>query len=212
MMTIEQSKLITETGEGAPAGELLRRYWQPAALSDELAGPRPVRPVRLLGRDMVLFRDSTGQLGLLDRDCPHRGADLAFGRLEENGLRCLFHGWLFDRNGTLLANCRRSRRSSQLCTRVVQRSYPVVERNGIIFAYLGVRRAAGISRRSIVSSRRTATCSRSRGIWTATGCRRSKSGSTRRTRVSCIAFSKTPTRRRTMAGSSAPRRRTATCR
>lgn len=136
MMTIEQSKLMTETGEGAPAGELLRRYWQPAALSEELAGPRPVRPVRLMGRDMVLFRDSSGEFGLLDRDCPHRGADLAFGRLEENGLRCLFHGWLFDRNGRCLQTPAEPT-SSQLCTRVVQRSYPVIERNGIIFAYLG---------------------------------------------------------------------------
>ena len=102
MMTVEQSKLITETGEGTPAGDLLRRYWQPAALSEELSGPRPVRPVRLFGRDLVLFRDAQGALGLLDRDCPHRGADLAFGRLEDGGLRCLFHGWLFDRHGKCL--------------------------------------------------------------------------------------------------------------
>src|SRR5687768_7120662 len=136
MMTVEHGKLITETGEGAPAGELLRRYWQPAALAEELAGPRPIRPVRVLGRDMVLFRDGAGQLGLLDRDCPHRGADLAFGRLEDGGLRCLFHGWLFDRTGRCLQTPAEPE-GRQLCTRVVQRSYPVVERNGIVFAYLG---------------------------------------------------------------------------
>lgn len=136
MMTKEQNELVTETGEGTPAGELLRRYWQPAALSEELAGPRPVRPVRLLGRDMVLFRDGDGHLGLLDRDCPHRGADLAFGRLEDGGLRCLFHGWLFDRSGRCLQTPAEPE-GRQLCTRITQRSYPVVERNGIVFAYLG---------------------------------------------------------------------------
>jgi phthalate 4,5-dioxygenase len=136
MMTVEHSRLITETGEGTPAGELLRRYWQPAALSEELTGPRPVRPVRLFGRDLVLFRDREGQLGLLDRDCPHRGADLAFGRLEDGGLRCLFHGWLFDREGRCL-QMPADPQGPQLCARVRQRSYPVVERNGIIFAWLG---------------------------------------------------------------------------
>jgi nitrite reductase/ring-hydroxylating ferredoxin subunit len=136
MMTNEQNKRVTETGEGTPAGALLRRYWQPAALSEELNGPRPVRPVRLLGRDLVLFRDEHGQLGLLDRDCPHRGADLAFGRLEDGGLRCLFHGWLFDRAGRCL---QRPAEPNGLkpCSSVVQRSYPVMERNGIVFAYLG---------------------------------------------------------------------------
>ncbi len=136
MMTVEHSRLITETGDNAPAGDLLRRYWQPAALAEELAGPRPVRPVRLMGRDLVLFRDQDGQLGMLDRDCPHRGADLAFGRLEDGGLRCLFHGWLFDRKGRCLQTPAEPP-GSQLCTRVTQRSYPVIERNGIIFAYLG---------------------------------------------------------------------------
>jgi nitrite reductase/ring-hydroxylating ferredoxin subunit len=136
MMTVEHSRLITETGEGTPAGELLRRYWQPAALSEELAGLRPIRPVKLFGRDLVLFRDGDGQLGLLDRDCPHRGADLAFGRLEDGGLRCLFHGWLFDRNGRCL-QMPADPQGPQLCPRVQQRSYPVVERNGIVFAYLG---------------------------------------------------------------------------
>jgi nitrite reductase/ring-hydroxylating ferredoxin subunit len=136
MMTVGHSRLITETGEGTSAGDLLRRYWQPAALVEELAGPRAVRPVRLMGRDLVLFRDGEGKLGLLDRDCPHRGADLAFGRLEEGGLRCLFHGWLFDRQGRCLQTPAEPE-GSQLCTRVVQRSYPVVERNGIVFAWLG---------------------------------------------------------------------------
>jgi phenylpropionate dioxygenase-like ring-hydroxylating dioxygenase large terminal subunit len=136
MMSREQNELVTRTGQGTPAGTLLRRYWQPAALVEELSSERPIKAVRVMGQDLVLFRDSSGQLGLLDRDCPHRGADLAFGRLEDGGLRCLFHGWLFDRTGT----CRETPGEppeSRICSRVKQRSYPVVERSGIIFAYLG---------------------------------------------------------------------------
>lgn len=136
MMSRDQNRLITQTGEGTPAGGLLRRYWQPAALSVELEGERTVRPVKLLGRDLVLFRDEQGRLGLIDRDCPHRGADMAYGRLEAGGIRCLFHGWVFDVNGKCLETPAEPE-GSRLCDRVATRSYPVVEKSGIIFAYLG---------------------------------------------------------------------------
>lgn len=136
MMSREQNDRITRVGPKTPAGALLRQYWQPAALSDELAGPRPIKAVRLLGQDLVLFRDEAGRLGLVDRDCPHRGADLAFGRLENGGLRCPFHGWLFDVEGRCLETPAEPE-GSTLCQRIRQRSYPVVERSGIIFAYLG---------------------------------------------------------------------------
>src|SRR5262245_42768467 len=96
MITAEQNELMTRVGPGSPGGRLLRRYWQPAALADELEGERAVRPVRLLGEDLVLFRDGAGRCGLLERACPHRRADLSYGRLEDGGLRCAFHGWLFD--------------------------------------------------------------------------------------------------------------------
>jgi phenylpropionate dioxygenase-like ring-hydroxylating dioxygenase large terminal subunit len=135
-MSAEQNDLMTKTGPAAPAGALLRRYWQPAALSEELQGDRPIRPIRLLGQNMVLFRDDKGTLGLIDRDCPHRGADLAFGRIEDGGLRCLFHGWLFNTAGQCIETPAEPE-GSTLCERVRQRSYPVCERNGIIFAYLG---------------------------------------------------------------------------
>jgi nitrite reductase/ring-hydroxylating ferredoxin subunit len=136
MMSRDQNRLITQTGAGTPAGALLRRYWQPAALAVELEGPRPVRPVKLLGEHFVLFRDEQGRLGLVDRDCPHRGADLAYGRLEDGGLRCLFHGWVFDVNGKCLETPAEPEKS-RLCDRITLRSYPVCERSGIIFAYLG---------------------------------------------------------------------------
>lgn len=136
MLSKEQNDFITRVGPGTPAGTLLRRYWQPAALVDELDGKRPVHVVKLLGQQFVLFRDEHGNLGMLDRDCPHRGADLSRGRLEDGGLRCAFHGWLFDVKGTCLETPAEPE-GSKLCSRVRQKAYPVIERSGIIFAYLG---------------------------------------------------------------------------
>lgn len=136
MISAEQNERLTRVGPGTPGGRVLRHYWQPIALVDELEGKRPVRPVRALGQDFVLFRDEQGRIGLLDRDCPHRNADLAFGRLEDGGLRCPFHGWLFDVTGKCLETPAEPE-GSTLCTRIKQRSYPVEIRSGIIFAYLG---------------------------------------------------------------------------
>lgn len=136
MITAEQNDFMTRVGPDQPAGKLLRRYWQPVALAEELDGPRPVKGVRLLGQDLVLFRDDNGKLGLLDRDCPHRGADLAFGRLEDGGLRCAFHGWLFDVEGKCLETPAEPA-NSRFKDSIQQGAYPVVERSGIIFAYLG---------------------------------------------------------------------------
>src|SRR5258708_11642342 len=93
MMSQEQNDLLTRTGRKDACGKLMRMYWQPAALVDELQGPRPVKPVKLLGENLVLFRDEECRYGLIERHCAHRGADLAFGRLENGGLPCAFHGW-----------------------------------------------------------------------------------------------------------------------
>lgn len=136
MISAEQNDRLTRVGPQTPGGKLLRHYWQPIALADELEGKRPVRPVRALGQDLVLFRDQSGRLGLLDRDCPHRNADLAFGRLENGGIRCSFHGWLFDAEGKCLETPAEPE-GSTLCNRIRQRAYPVVERSGVIFGYLG---------------------------------------------------------------------------
>jgi phenylpropionate dioxygenase-like ring-hydroxylating dioxygenase large terminal subunit len=136
MLSAQQNDLITRTGPATPAGSLLRLYWQPAALADELSNGRPVKPVRLLGEDLVIFRDANGRYGLLGRHCPHRGTDLAFGRLEGDGLRCAFHGWLFDVGGACLETPAEPE-GSNLCANVRQKAYPVVERSGILFAYMG---------------------------------------------------------------------------
>lgn len=127
---------LTLTGPGTEAGEVMRRYWQPAALSDELQGERPVVPVTLLGERLVLFRDDEGRLGLIERACPHRGADLCYGRLEDGGLRCPFHGWHFDRDGRCLEQPGEPV-GSTMHERIRTTAYPVVERNGIVFAWLG---------------------------------------------------------------------------
>src|SRR5919109_747922 len=123
MISKEQNERMTRTGPATAAGKLMRMYWQPAALVEELAGPRPVKAVTLLGEKFVLFRDERGGYGLLDRHCPHRGADLAYGRLEDGGLRCSFHGWLFDSNGQCLETPAEPE-GSRLCEHIKLRAYP----------------------------------------------------------------------------------------
>ncbi|MEW6454043.1 MAG: aromatic ring-hydroxylating dioxygenase subunit alpha [Pseudomonadota bacterium] len=136
MLSAEQNNTITRIGPGTPAGGLLRHYWQPAALVDELSNGRAVKPVKLLGESLVIFRDKQGRYGLIDRMCPHRGTDLAYGRLEDGGLRCSFHGWLFDRKGNCLETPAEPE-GSNLCANIKQKAYPIVEKNGILFAYMG---------------------------------------------------------------------------
>jgi len=135
MIGKEQNERMTRIGPGTPAGKLLRRYWQPVALTDEMQGGRPVKPVRVFGENLVLFKQSNS-FGLIERHCAHRGADLAYGRLEDGGLRCAFHGWLFDPQGRCLETPAEPE-GSRLCEHVRQRAYPVVEKSGVLFAYLG---------------------------------------------------------------------------
>src|SRR6266511_4391667 len=100
MLKREDNELITRIGPGSPGGEMMRRYWMPAMLARELPEPDcpPVR-VGLLGEKLVAFRDTDGKVGLVAENCPHRGASLFFGRNEERGLRCVYHGWKFDVTG-----------------------------------------------------------------------------------------------------------------
>ena len=146
-MNAEQNELITRIGPGTPCGTLMRHYWQPVALMDEFdpqldaaMALRPVKAVRILGQDLVLFKDASGQFGLLDRDCPHRGADLSFGRretaLQGGGLRCPFHGWKFAVDGRCLETPAEPPHL-KMCDRVRQRSYPLVEKSGVLFGWFG---------------------------------------------------------------------------
>jgi phthalate 4,5-dioxygenase len=142
-MQAEINERITRIGPGTACGALMRHYWHPVALVDEFdprldprMAERPLKAVRLLGQDLVLFKDEAGQWGLLDRDCPHRGADLAFARHEGDGVRCPFHGWKFDAQGRCL-DTPAEPFGSTLCQRVRQRAYPVQAVAGVLFAWLG---------------------------------------------------------------------------
>ena len=136
MITAEQNRLLTETGPGTPGGKLLRQYWQPIARSVELPpGSAPV-PVRIMSEDLVLFRDDQGRVGLLGLLCSHRRADLSYGRIENGGLRCLYHGWLYDIQGRCLDQPAEPEHSNLKCD-VKHKAYPCREVSGLIFTYMG---------------------------------------------------------------------------
>jgi phthalate 4,5-dioxygenase len=102
MLTADENEMLTRVGPGTPAGELLRRYWQPIAIAKDLSDESPVKFVRILGEDLVLFQSKKGELGLLEDRCSHRGASLSYGRVEERGIACPYHGWLYDTAGNCL--------------------------------------------------------------------------------------------------------------
>ena len=125
---------LTSVGPGTPGGELLRRYWHPVAVSDEATNVP--RAIRILGEDLILFRDGTGNPGLVTPRCVHRGTTLLYGKVEDIGIRCCYHGWLFDSEGNCVDQpCEPER--GQHRERYRQPWYPVQERYGLVFAYLG---------------------------------------------------------------------------
>ena len=126
---------LTEVGRGTPMGELLRRYWHPVGLAAD-AGATP-RPVKVLGEELILFRDGQGRPGLVYPRCCHRGTTLYYGKIEERGIRCCYHGWLFDVEGHCLEMPCEPNPAGPQCRRVRQPWYPVEERYGLVFAYLG---------------------------------------------------------------------------
>jgi nitrite reductase/ring-hydroxylating ferredoxin subunit len=137
MLSAQENELLTRVGPGTPMGELLRRFWLPALLSDELpeADGDPIR-TRTLGEDVVAFRDTNGQVGIVDAFCPHRRAPLFFGRNEECGLRCVYHGWKFDRAGQCI-DMPSEPPESDFKDRIGIKAYPTAESGGIIWIYMG---------------------------------------------------------------------------
>jgi phthalate 4,5-dioxygenase len=137
VLKAEDNETLTRVGPGTLMGELLRRYWTPACLSAEIPEPgSPPARVRLLGENLVAFRDTRGRVGLVQENCPHRGASLYFGRNEDAKLRCVYHGWAFDTDG----NCvDMPSEPAPFCEKVRMKSYPTHESAGIVWTYLGPR-------------------------------------------------------------------------
>ncbi|MBP7334312.1 aromatic ring-hydroxylating dioxygenase subunit alpha [Niveispirillum sp.] len=138
MVSSAQNERLVRVGPGTPMGALLRRYWHPVAAISELED-NPIKPLRLLGEDLVLFRNADGSHGLVDRHCPHRGADMSYGILEEDGLRCSYHGWCFAKSGQCteqpfedIANPR-----ARFRDKIRIKAYKVEKRAGMLWAYLG---------------------------------------------------------------------------
>ena len=139
MLSARDNATLTQVGPGTPMGDLFRQYWLPAVRSDELPAPDspPVR-IRILGEDLIAFRLTSGRAGLIANACPHRGASLFFGRNEEEGLRCVYHGWKFDEAGACV-DMPSEPSESNFKSKVRARAYPCIERNGTVWAYLGPR-------------------------------------------------------------------------
>lgn len=136
MLTKAENDLLTRVGPGQPAGELLRRYWLPVGVASELTVEKPTQIVRILGETLVLFRSMNGEVGLIDDRCAHRGASLCYGRVEERGIACAYHGWLYNAKGDCLETPAEPAESKFHLT-VKQKAYPVQKVCGLFWAYLG---------------------------------------------------------------------------
>ncbi len=140
MLTKEENEMLTRVGPGTPAGELLRRYWLPVSVARELTPESPTKLVRILGENLVLFEDKMGRVGLLDDRCCHRGASLSYGRVEERGIACAYHGWLYDTQGNCLETPPEPPESKFTLT-VKQKAYPIKKFIGLYWTYMGPKPA-----------------------------------------------------------------------
>ncbi|HLF78515.1 MAG TPA: aromatic ring-hydroxylating dioxygenase subunit alpha [Dehalococcoidia bacterium] len=138
MLSAEENKLVTQVGPGTPTGDLMRRYWMPFAAVSEL-DDNPTKPVRLMGEDLVVYKDRNGTYGLVDRQCPHRRADMSYGFVEDCGLRCNYHGWLFDEQGQCIDQPFEevAHPEAHYKDRVRIKSYKVQPKAGLLWAYMG---------------------------------------------------------------------------
>jgi 5,5'-dehydrodivanillate O-demethylase len=138
MLSVAENDRLSRVGKGTPMGELMRRYWHPIGASAELL-ERPTKSVRLLGEDLVLYKDRSGTMGLLDALCPHRRVDLSYGIPEEHGLRCMYHGWMFNETGQCIEQPFEEtvHPDGRFKEKVKIAGYPVAELAGLVFAYLG---------------------------------------------------------------------------
>ena len=136
MLAHEENQLLTQVSRGTPCGELLRRYWHPVAAAAELTDEKPIKAVKILNEELVVYRDRSGKYGLVGEHCPHRLASLAYGRVDERGIRCPYHGWKFDGAGKCLEQPAEPP-DSTFKDRIQHVAYPVEYLGGLIYAYLG---------------------------------------------------------------------------
>ena len=139
MTTRAESELLTRVGPGTPMGKFMREYWIPAVLSAELAPNGPPMRLMLLGEQLIAFRDRAGRVGILDHRCPHRCASLFFGRNDKDGLRCAYHGWMFDVDGNCL-DMPNVPKHQAFPNKITTKAYPTAERNGLVWTYMGARK------------------------------------------------------------------------
>lgn len=135
MIAQEENNLLVQTNRGTPCGELMRRYWQPAALSEELTADKPLA-VTLFGEELIMFRDNHGNPALIGRYCAHQGVDMIYGRVEPDGIRCMYHGWLFDNCGKVVVKGDWVEGGEKRMS-VGQPSYLCAEIGGVVFTYMG---------------------------------------------------------------------------
>ena len=137
MLSAEDNKTLTESGAGTPMGELLRRFWLPVLLSEEVIEPDgEPKKVTVMGEDLLVFRNTEGRVGIIDQFCPHRGANLWLGRNEECGIRCVYHGWKFDVDGNCV-DMPSVPPHQDFKHKVHAKAYRTVERAGVVWAYMG---------------------------------------------------------------------------
>ncbi len=139
MLSQEENDLLTRVGRGTPMGDLIREYWIPAFMANELSGPDgdPLR-IRLLGENLIAFQSTSGKVGLVANNCPHRGASLFYGRNEDEGIRCVYHGWKFDTGGWCV-DMPAEPPGIKFKNEIRLRSYPCKVRNGVVWTYMGPR-------------------------------------------------------------------------
>src|SRR5690349_10691621 len=141
MTTAAEGMELTRTGPGTPMGELMRLYWMPALKSSELERDGALVRFMLLGEKLIAFRDTAGKVGVFDHRCPHRCASLFLGRNEEGGLRCTYHGWKYDVDGNCLETPNLPG-NPEFKDRIKAKAYKTVERNGLVWVYMGERKKA----------------------------------------------------------------------
>src|SRR6266542_3359840 len=192
MLSKQDNEILCHVGPGTMMGDLMRQFWIPVLTSAELPAPdSPPLRVRLLGENLIAFRATSGEVGLVVNSCPHRGASLFFGRNEEEGLRCVYHGWKFDVTGACV-DMPSEPAQSNFKNKVRVKAYPCSERAGIIWTYMGPRTSGEVSPLPLLQGnldRATGPASSPRRCGSATTSRAWRATSIRRTSAICTASS-----------------------